>query len=137
MSIATGGAHCFACSPDNPIGLKIRFAMQGDLCIGSFTPGEHHVGFDDVVHGGLLFAALDDVMANWLHLQGEAGFTAKASVRYRQPARIGETLRLEGSMISRRRRHVMLRGVAIRETDGEIVTETEATFMVNATSNVG
>ncbi|MEO0575928.1 MAG: hotdog fold domain-containing protein [Pseudomonadota bacterium] len=136
MNEATGGANCFACSPDNPIGLKIRFSMQDDVCVGLFTPSDYHVGFDDVVHGGLLFAALDDVMANWLHLQGEAGFTAKATVRYRQPARIGETLRLEGRMLSRRRRHVTLSGVAMRKSDGVIVTETEATFMVNSAPDV-
>ncbi|MEL6869078.1 MAG: hotdog fold domain-containing protein [Pseudomonadota bacterium] len=128
---ASGGEGCFACSQTNPIGLKIHFEMQGDVCVGRFTPDVHHVGFDGVVHGGLIFTALDDVMANWLHLQGEAGFTAKAAVRYRLPAKVGETLRLEGTQISRRRRHVQLSGKALREADSVLVADVEGTFMLN------
>ena len=29
---------CFACGQDNPIGLKIRFSMDGDVCRAEFTP---------------------------------------------------------------------------------------------------
>jgi hypothetical protein len=30
-----------------------------------------------MTHGGLIYSALDDVMANWLFLQGARGHTAK------------------------------------------------------------
>ncbi|MEM8548734.1 MAG: PaaI family thioesterase [Pseudomonadota bacterium] len=125
------GHNCFACSPTNPIGLQIRFELDGDKCIGWFTPGPLHVGFDNVVHGGLLFTALDDVMANLLYFNGEPAVTAKANIRYRQSARIGETLFLTGEVIERRRRVVKLVSRAVRETDGAIVCEADATFMLD------
>ena len=122
---------CFVCVPDNPIGLRLKFEMRDDLCVAQFTPGTHHVGYSDVVHGGLLFTALDDVMANWLYLQNITAYTAKASIRYRRHARVGETLSLVGECIDRRRRRVTLRGVATEDSTGTVICETEGVFMVD------
>jgi hypothetical protein len=33
---------CFACGPANPIGLKIKFIVDGDECTAEFTPDENH-----------------------------------------------------------------------------------------------
>lgn len=127
----TGGDNCFACSPTNPIGLKITFSLQDDVCIGRFTPEPNHVGYDNVVHGGLLFTALDDVMANWLNLRSLFGFTAKASVRYRQPAQIGQTLRLEGRCVHHKGRIYRMQGQALVDATNVSVCEAEATFMLS------
>ena len=55
---------CFACGPDNPIGLRIRFSLDDHgRCTASFTGTENHVGYANTVHGGIIYAALDDVMA--------------------------------------------------------------------------
>ena len=88
--------HCFVCGPSNPIGLGVRFRLVEDLCLGEFTPDERHSGYRDVTHGGIVFSLLDDVMANWLWLQGLAAFTAKADVRYRAELPVGAAVRLEG-----------------------------------------
>lgn len=47
--------HCFVCGPHNPRGLQIAFRLESEMCIGRFTPGEHHMGFDRVTHGGIVF----------------------------------------------------------------------------------
>ena len=60
---------CFACGPENPIGLKIDFHVVGDECTAEFTPNENHVGFQNTVHGGIIYTALDDVTANILYHQ--------------------------------------------------------------------
>ena len=69
--------HCFVCGPDNPDGLRIQYRMDGDLCRASFTPSDAYVGYDEMTHGGIIFSALDDVMANWMFLQGIRAHTAK------------------------------------------------------------
>ena len=124
------GSNCFACSPTNPVGLNIRFRLEQGLCVGEFTPGPDHVGYNDVVHGGILFTALDDVMANWLYLQQRRAYTGRASIRYRREARVGEPLRLEGSCVRERRRLVELSGRALVAATGDVVCETEAAFML-------
>jgi acyl-coenzyme A thioesterase PaaI-like protein len=120
---------CFACGVDNPVGLQIRFRMEGDRCLGEFTPGLNHVGYDNTVHGGIIYAALDDVMANVLYLQEVKAHTARCEIRYRQPLEVGQTIRLAGWIDQQRRRLVTLKGEARRAVDDELVAESEASFM--------
>ncbi|MDJ0814387.1 MAG: PaaI family thioesterase [Woeseiaceae bacterium] len=122
---------CFACGPDNPIGLQIRFDVDGDECTAEFTPNENHVGFSDTVHGGIIYTALDDVTANILYQQGRKAHTARCEIRYRQPARVGETLKLRGWIENERRRLVMLKGEIRRKSDDVLVADCESSFMLD------
>ncbi len=121
---------CFACGLDNPIGLKIQFDVRGDECTAEFTPTENHVGFSDTVHGGIIYTALDDVTANILYKQGRKAHTARCEIRYRQPARVGETLKLRGWIESERRRLVLLKGEIRRAIDDVLVADCESSFML-------
>ena len=121
---------CFACGQGNPIGLKIRFTVDGDVCTAEFTPNENHVGFEDTVHGGIIYTALDDVTANILYQQGRKAHTARCEVRYRQPARVGETLKLKGWIESERRRLILLKGEVRRAADDTLIADCEASFML-------
>ena len=121
---------CFACGPENPIGLRIRFDVDGDVCTAEFTPNENHVGFSDTVHGGIIYTALDDVTANILYQQGRKAHTARCEIRYRQPARVGETLRLKGWIENERRRLILLKGEIRRASDDVLVADCESSFML-------
>ena len=121
---------CFACGPENPIGLRIRFDVDGDECTAEFTPNENHVGFSDTVHGGIIYTALDDVTANILYQQGRKAHTARCEIRYRQPARVGEALKIKGWIESERRRLVMLKGEIRRKSDDVLVADCESSFML-------
>jgi uncharacterized protein (TIGR00369 family) len=123
-------AMCFACGPDNPIGLKIRFECEDDRCRASLTPDSNHVGWENTVHGGIIYAALDDVTANVMHKQGRKAHTARCEIRYRQPLYVGETIELEGWVERRRGRLVMLRGEARKAEDQSIVADCTASFML-------
>jgi len=125
-----GTVHCFACSRVNPVSLGMELWLDGDVCRGTFTPREEHCGWTGVTHGGLLFTALDEVMANWLWLQGLRGFTARCEVRYRQQVPTGTELELEAHRVEQRRRLVTLAASARRAADGEVVAESEARFML-------
>ena len=124
---------CFACGPENPIGLQIDFHVDGDVCTAEFTPNENHVGFENTVHGGILYTALDDVTANVLYQQGRKAHTARCEVRYRQKAVVGDTLKLKGWIDSERRRLIMLKGEIRRASDDSLVADCEASFMLEKT----
>ena len=124
--------RCFVCGPGNPIGLQIRFRLDGEVCRAEFTPDAIHAGYDGVTHGGILFSLLDDVMANIIFLRGERCFTAKAEVRYRQPLPVGTTVRLEGRQQRRKGRLALLEGKVIRVDTEEVVAEASGRFMVEA-----
>jgi len=122
--------RCFVCGPENPIGLRLEFRIENDRCVSEFTPGLDHVGYPDVVHGGILFSALDDVMANWIYLQGDRAYTVRCDVRFNTAVNVGSLLRLEGRELKRRRKVVVMGGEAIRMSDGVVVAEAEGKFMI-------
>jgi len=121
---------CFACGKDNPVGLRIVFDCDGDSCQAEFTPNAHHVGWEDTVHGGIIYSALDDVTANVLYRQGRKAHTARCEIRYRAPLRVGETIRVRGWIEREKGRLVMLRGEARRVADDAVIADCEASFML-------
>ncbi len=121
---------CFVCGTTNPIGLKIAFRLDGDVCLAEFTPQSVHQGYDGVTHGGIVFSVLDDVMANWLFLKGMRAYSARSEIRYHDPLSVGTPLLLEGRLKKRKGRFAVLEGRAIRAEDGRAVAEAESTFHV-------
>jgi len=122
---------CFACGTENPIGLRIDFSLDdAGACRGEFTPGENHVGYQNTVHGGILFSALDDVMANVLYLNNRKAHTARCEVRYRRALEVGQTVELCGWIDAERRRLVTLKGEARLKYGGDVVADCEARFML-------
>ena len=120
---------CFACGPDNPVGLKIDFTLNDGIVTAAFTANENHVGYENTVHGGIIYAALDDVMANVLYLQNIKAHTARCEIRYRRPLEVGQEIRLKGWIESERRRLYVLRGEARLADGDELVADAEASFM--------
>ena len=133
-SLQSEANNCFVCGPNNPIGLKLEFHIDDDdVCHANFTPGPDHCGYDGVTHGGIVFSALDDVMANWIFLKGLKAFTAKCEIRYRDALPIGTRVRLEGHCVKQRARLTQMKGYLIRVDNDEVVAEAEASFMQSTT----
>lgn len=122
--------RCFVCGPDNPIGLRLDFRVDGPQCTGQFTSSADHVGFDGVTHGGIVFSVLDDAMANWFFLQGARGYTAKAEIRFRNAMPVGATADIACEMVRRKGRLVQLHAAARDADTGTVFAETEASFML-------
>lgn len=130
--LASRGNNCFVCGPSNPIGLGVTFRLDGEVCRAEFTPAPQHAGYDQVTHGGIVFSLLDDVMANWLWLQGQQCFTGRADIRYRAELPIGTPVRLEGRCLKRKGRLAQMEGKVIRAADDFVVAEATAAFMIPA-----
>jgi len=123
--------NCFVCGPHNPVGLHIAFRLQNDRCVAEYTPGRNLAGWNNLVHGGILYSMLDDVMANWLFLRGERALTSRCTVRYRAMLPIDTPVRLEGWEARRRARYVQMCGTISRMDRDIRVAEAEAGFMVS------
>ncbi len=87
------------------------------------------MGYNQVPHGGIVFSLLDDVMANWLWLQGQHGFTAKADIRYRAELPVGTPVRLEGRCVKQRGRLTLMEGQVLGAHDDFIYAQATASFM--------
>ena len=121
---------CFACGPDNPVGLHIDYSVDDDeVCTAEFTPGENHLSWENTVHGGIIYSALDDVTGNIPYARGLIAHTARSEIRYRRPLRAGETIRLKGWVEKEKGRLMVIRGEARRKDDNELIAECTASFL--------
>ena len=121
--------RCFVCGPSNPIGLGLKFRLENDICLSEFTPEENHCGYSGMTHGGIVFSALDDVMANWIFLKGIRAYTARCEIRYKDELPVGTKVLLEGHCLKQKGRLTQMKGMMIRADNRQMVAETEASFM--------
>ncbi|OPX89727.1 MAG: Thioesterase superfamily protein [Pelotomaculum sp. PtaB.Bin117] len=119
---------CFACSARNPIGLKLKFEQDGDICRTYFIARTEHQGWNGVLHGGLVATLLDEVMAQWLWVRDIATMTAEITTRYSKAVPVGERLTLEANLLSDRRRLVEMTGRLILP-DGTVAARAKAKFL--------
>jgi acyl-coenzyme A thioesterase PaaI-like protein len=120
---------CFVCGIKNPIGLKINFKMDGEICFGEFTGTENHVGWNDTIHGGIIYSVLDDVTANLIYQLGRKAHTAKSSIRYRKPLFVGEKINLRSWIIKEKNKLTILKGEARRNIDNTLIADCESSFI--------
>lgn len=119
---------CFACGEDNPIGLRLKPAYDGQRVTAEFTPTEHHQGWLNITHGGILYTLLDEVTAYTILCHGiEFGVTAKSAVRFKHVAPVGQPLQVSAWATKVTRRLVETRG-QICLKDGTLVAEGESLF---------
>lgn len=125
-------AHmCFGCGPDNPIGLQLRFSLDAEGRAGAvYTGSQNHVGYNDVIHGGIIFTALDDVMSNALAQRGKKAVTTTASVSYRKALLVGQTVQLLGWIERERMFLAEMKGEMRLQDGGDLIAEATATFMI-------
>src|SRR5438874_2955221 len=98
---------CVVCGHDNPHGLHLSFEVNphtGEVG-ATFVPGPEHIGFIDIVHGGVLATILDEAMV-WCATWAGKRFCvcAEMTVRFRRSARVGEHLRVAARVVSHRSR---------------------------------
>jgi acyl-coenzyme A thioesterase PaaI-like protein len=129
---------CFVCGPCNPIGLRLAFEYdrENSRATGTVTFGKEHQGWDDVVHGGMLAAVLDDVMAHALLCTDCLGITTRMNIIFRSPVKVGEKVYLEGRVDQLKARLARASGMAYT-LDGEdggdriIKCEAEAVYYLD------
>lgn len=125
--------RCFVCGPDNPIGLKLKFKREGEGVRAEFTPSDLHVGYEGLVHGGILAALIDDALANVWFTKGEEAVTAKIEVRFRREVRPGERLIVTAEPTGSKAG--MMTGRAhVRRADGEVVADGLGVLAVKSTT---
>ncbi len=120
--------RCFACGPNNPIGLRLRFRAEGDEYITEFAPDERHQGYDGIVHGGLVATVLDEVMARMLWDRGLRFATAELTVRYRAPLTVGARAEFRARITRQRSRLIEAEASATSE-DGTLLALATARFL--------
>ena len=89
---------CLVCGRNNNYGLRLSLFVDPATGIVSvdFSPKPIHIGFEGIVHGGLLATIFDEAMV-WAATWANKRFCVcgEFSVRFRRAAQVGEPLHLE------------------------------------------
>ncbi len=122
--------RCFVCGAQNASGLRLEFRREDERVVADFLPEEAFQGFPGVVHGGILASLLDEALSRTALLYGEWVMTGRLEIRYRQPAVVGQLLRVTAEIEQRRARMVQARGAIALAVDPKvIIAEARGTFL--------
>jgi beta-phosphoglucomutase len=109
---------CFACGQENPIGLKLMPVFDGEKATAEFTPGRLHQGWNDAIHGGILYTLLDELAFYAMLCHGvEFSVTGKSEIKFKQVAPVGKPIRASSWVTKATRRLVEARAVLTLHDD--------------------
>ena len=125
----TPGYNCFGCSPDNPIGTRMRFFEDGEDIVSIWRPTQNHQSWLNTLHGGIQAVLLDEV-CGWVvfHKLKTAGVTAKMEMRYHKPvSTLQDYIKLRAYLKEMRRNVAIVVG-ELYSAKGELLCECTCTY---------
>lgn len=98
--------------------------------VGHVTLGPAHEGPPGLVHGGVVAALFDHMLARAVRAGGRSGMTATLSVSYRRPVRLGVPLTLTAKTVGADGRRTTARARLVAEDDpGTTLAEADGVFV--------
>ena len=104
--------------------------MSNGVARGSrWTLEQRFQGWDGIAHGGILATILDEVMAWALVGEDNWGLTARLSIDFKCPVRVGQAIRAEGWITRSRRRIVDTAAQATDAATGEVLATATGVYV--------
>ena len=122
--------YCFACGIENPMGLHVRFAPDGDGgVVATYEPRREDQGFPGVMHGGVAASLLDEAMA-WAMFAAHRvlGVTAKMELRYRRAVDLDAPLTLRARVTRQRGRRIEVEAT-LTDAGGDLLVEGSSLYL--------
>lgn len=121
---------CFVCGESNPAGLKLRFETDGRVVRARFIPRVEHVGFKQVIHGGIISTVLDEIMV-WACAVGTKrfAFCVELNVRFVKAARPGEETVASAELVENRRNKIFEAKAGLRNAAGELLASATGKYL--------
>lgn len=120
--------YCFGCGRDNTLGLSLRPRAHGERVAAEWTPAPHFSGYQNLCHGGIVAAVLDEMMGWMIIHAGEPPHaTIKLDVEYRAPVWLGRSYRTT-AWIEERRARILKLAAEIVADGGAVVVRGRAVF---------
>ncbi len=118
--------NCFGCSPNNPIGLKLKFVVEGEEVSSKWTPNRNYQGWTNVLHGGIQATLMDEI-SSWViySFLRTSGFTVRMNIKLHKNILISDgEITIKAKLISKKHNLATI-GVSILNTKNELCTEGE------------
>jgi uncharacterized protein (TIGR00369 family) len=122
---------CFACGPDNPGGMHLKFISDasGRHYISRFRLTKRYTGPPGHCHGGIIATILDDAMSKLNKIRDQPAATARMTVDYLKPVPLHKPLRVESREISKRGRR-LTRIAEIFDEKGTVLARSRGVFVL-------
>jgi acyl-coenzyme A thioesterase PaaI-like protein len=122
--------YCFACGPENESGMHLHFERDpgGDGVVARTTLERRFQGWQDIAHGGIAMALLDEAMAHAAGFAGHRGVTASLNTRFRKPVPLGREIVIR-ARVGEQRRNVLFLRAWVTDAAGALLLEGEGTFV--------
>jgi acyl-coenzyme A thioesterase PaaI-like protein len=122
--------NCFACGPENPIGMHLHFdrGHGSDGVIARCALSSSYQGWRGIAHGGIVMALLDEAMAHAAGFAGHRGVTASVNVRFRKPVPLEVPIEVRGR-VTWQRRSVLGVEAWISDGAGTVLARAEGSFV--------
>jgi uncharacterized protein (TIGR00369 family) len=95
---------CFVCGDPaiNPHSLQLHSYFEDGEVKAVFTPKSEHIGYPEIIHGGVLASLLDEVSI-WAASAAAQAFcvTRELKTKFLKPARPGEALSLTAKVVGK------------------------------------
>ena len=132
LRLSRNTQNCYVCGPQNPAGLHIAFARDGEKgARGEYVALREHCGWPGILHGGISFALMDEALAYALYFQGLFGVTAKAESRFREPIPEGAKIVIRAWVVEQKRKLVIAKAdVRLNDGSNKLLAETDATMFL-------
>jgi acyl-coenzyme A thioesterase PaaI-like protein len=121
--------NCFACGTLNTHGMQLELHIEEARSWTELTLEPRFEGWEGIAHGGILCTILDEVMAWSLVGADNWGVTARLSVDFKRPVRIGQPIRADGWVTRERRRLVETAGAIVDPRDGTVLATADAVYL--------
>jgi len=127
---------CFVCGEaklnKRTLGLKLFWDEATKQVVIPFVPDESWCGYEDMVHGGILAAIIDDAMARATKMESQDLYvTAKMELLFRKPVLLGKSYRACGKVTTRKGRKVFTEAEILDENDLPCVSATGLFVLVS------
>ena len=126
-----GDHNCFGCSPMNTSGLRMTFYTDKSAVYSKLTVPDHLCGWNNLVHGGVLTTIMDEIMS-WatIYLLKRVPMTKSISVEFLKPVYVGNSLKVEGTVLDKKGKHEALMEGRIYNKDDACCARAAGTFAV-------
>ncbi len=114
--------YCFVCGSDNPRGLRIPYYYDGERVKTEFVPGPELCGFDNIVHGGIVYSLADEAMMHLIWASGLRAVTAEVTMRYHGYARVNGRIKLTAEFENITDRLIKAKCALLDDDGGKIAT---------------
>lgn len=123
--------NCFGCSPNNIHGLQMDFEDRGDLIYSEWKPDRKFEGFENILHGGIQSALLDEIAAWCIQVHAEtSGVTSRLNIQYLKPVRVNQGNITLTASISKRSKRIVTVDVKLYSNEGVLCTSGEIDYFV-------